>query len=354
MMRNKHALSIWLLIAALLLALPVHVFTRPSDGGVKIITTGGSSLEKNGGTINGDLVVLGTSTTAGDRVYGSDTVTVIHGGHTYYFPASGMAIVTNADIAAVAGLGAEGNIVTLLGDKIDAVNGTCTGLTLTNPTILGIFTFSGSGFTWSTGSSTLASNGTMTIKTTSGSNAPVVLDPDGSGSVFLSLSYGTPTLKNVPQSFVWAGTSTITGTSTETVMKTISVPANFMGTGGEMEVEWFWTMGTTTAGISKAWRVYVYDGVGTTTIHSRGSNITSNASSNMARFVNLGTTTSNLVAGNTSTAPYVESGFAIGNTPVGINTGNPLTVSFAFSINGSETTQTCTLSYFKVTTHYAD
>lgn len=226
--------------------------TARSNLGAAGTSSVATKLDTAGGTITGNLAVSGTSTTSGNRVYGTNTVTIIYGGHVYSFPASGTQTITNADIYALAGLGAEGNILVLLDNMVAAVGGSSTGQSLTNANLLGVTTFSGEGFTWAAGSSTNRSFGTYTAGTTQGSNANVLLDPDGTGQVLTGITIGTVTPVYIVQKQL--GTQTFTGTTTETTVWQYSVPANALSTNGILEVQM--TGSCTTGSGSKILRLY--------------------------------------------------------------------------------------------------
>lgn len=302
MMRNKQAITICIIIFALLLALPVHIFTRPSDGGIKIITTGGSSqqaldekLDKTGGTITGNLNVDGT-------------------------------------IAAT--------VIDAFLEKYDKNRD-------------GVVDDSES--TQSLGGTHMGGTNTITIEATT-PGKDIVLKTTGTGSTKLRMDTGTITLMYVPQVFTWNGTvTTQTGTTTESVMGQVTVPGGVVGTRGILRCRFALVSGTTT-NYGQNPQLYVYDGVGTSTLYELNNN-TAQSFAIVATLANTGSTSANVkYAGIGSSGESVSATNINSVVPFTVNTANQMTFTVTHHSSAGTTTSDVTTNLYdlRVETQYAN
>lgn len=225
--------------------------TRPEDIGAGGYGTG-SVFNLGGGTITGNLAVTGTQTTTGNRVFGTDTTTTIGDYHVIVIPGTGSNTVTNADIYALSGVSANGQIDTQFGNKVSAVTGSATDLTVTRLVVNESIVIPGRGLEYPTGSVTFRSmTGTMSVEAQNGNN--VVLMVSGTGTALVSMPLGTGTPVLCMEKFL--GTQTLTGTTTETIYWTRTIPANTLGTNGILEVRVVGSC-TTGNGSARLFRLY--------------------------------------------------------------------------------------------------
>ena len=276
MMKNKQAIPIWILIAALLVALPVHIFTRPSDGGMKIITTGGSG----GGT------------------WGSIAGTVSD----------------------------QTDLQSALDSKLDKTGGTVTG----NLNITGVVSGNGSGLT---GVIADGMNGTVFVGTDSfrfvpGPGKDVVFEFSGTGSAKIDNGTTTFTLKNPVQYYYYPNGvyATTTASATEVPFFSIVVAPKVMGANGQMEIYCLRNHGTTSA--TTPFRIAIYDGVGTQTLFYL-PNISNTNYSQTYLLENCGSTSLQYSYGSMSAAHGASANSGASPGTYTVNTNNTCTVTFS-------------------------
>ena len=242
-----------------------------------------------------------------------------------------------------------------LDSKLDKTGGTVTG----NINVTGAITCpDGSGIQGviAEGLSGSILSSTDTVRIMPGTNKDLEFYNAGSSATKIQTDTGTLTLNYVPQVFAWTGTETTqAGTTTEGVLGRVTVPGGMVGKRGNLLCTFALVSGTTT-NYGQNPQLYVYDGVGTSTLYEL-NNSTSQSYAIGASLFNKGSTTANVKYASTGAPGNFTSGIGITSVvPFAIDTRNPLIFTLTHHHSFGTTTEGATtiLHDLRVITTYAD